>query len=206
MIVWPAKDPADIADYTWQPSLDTGDTIATFTAVVTSGTVTQPEIATHNGQIGAVWLAGGIDAELAIITLTVTTNGGRVFKDAAVVPVFSHATEALAIFRLRYPEFASTLDGQVSYWLYDGLTMAADWTERDAAITAYAAHQIAMAANNAAIGALPMGVTSFKSGVFSAEISDTKRTGFSATNYGVDFLAIATRCIGGIHLVSGNAE
>ena len=39
MIVWPAKDPADIADFVWSPDLDAGDTIATFTTSVTSGTV-----------------------------------------------------------------------------------------------------------------------------------------------------------------------
>ena len=32
MIVWTAKDPAEVADYTWSPDLDAGDTIATFTA------------------------------------------------------------------------------------------------------------------------------------------------------------------------------
>ena len=37
-MITPAKDPAEIADYTWTPDLDPGDTIASFAASVTSGT------------------------------------------------------------------------------------------------------------------------------------------------------------------------
>ena len=102
MIGWTAKDPAEIADYTWTPDLDAGDTIATFTTSVTSGTVVI-DSSTRTTTTGTVWLSGGADKELAMFSLTVTTAGGRTFREGAVLPIFDRATELLALFRRASP-------------------------------------------------------------------------------------------------------
>ena len=201
MIAWPAKDPADIADYTWTPDLDAGDTIATFSATVTTGTVTQPESATFTDTQGTVWIAGGADTELAILSLVITTNGGRTFKEAATIPVFNRSSETLAVFRVRYPQFATTSDGQVSYWLYDSLPMVSGWADQATASALYAAHRLTLASQ-------PQGVTSFKSGTFSATVSDAQasRTSWNATPYGIEFLAMVKRLRGTVQLVNGTTD
>lgn len=192
MIVWTAKDPAEIADYTWTPDLDAGDTIATFTTSVTSGTVVI-DSSTRTTTTGTVWLSGGADKELAMFSLTVTTAGGRTFREGAVLPIFDRATELLALFRLRYPAFAAVSDGLISYRLFDALTEVGDnWpsAQRTNARLAWSAHKLAEAGSLG--GAVPQGVTSFKSGTFSATVSDSVAglTGMDATVYGREFVAL----------------
>lgn len=192
MIVWTAKDPAEIADYTWTPDLDPGDTIATFTASVTSGAVTVDDDE-KTDTTGTLWLSGGADKELAMFSLTVTTAGGRTFREGAVLPIFDRATELLALFRLRYPAFATVSDGLISYRLFDALTEVGDnWpsAQRTNARLAWSAHKLAEAGSLG--GAVPQGVTSFKSGTFSATVSDSVAglTGMDATVYGREFVTL----------------
>lgn len=193
MIAWPAKDPADIADFTWTPDLDTGDTIATFAATISSGTITKQGAETSTTTQGIVWLQGGADKELAILALVITTAGGRTFREGAVLPVFNRATETLAIFRLRYPAFVAVSDGLISYRLYEALSIVGDnWPAAGAitARTAWAAHKLAEA--GVLFSAVPQGLTSFKSGTFSATVSDSlaSLTGLDATAYGREFVAM----------------
>jgi hypothetical protein len=196
MITWPAKDPADVADYTWTPDLDSGDHISTFVATATSGTVAQHSGATHTNFAGTVWLEGGVDGEVATFSLIVTTTGGRTFREAATIPVVDHAGALLVQFRLRFPAFATVDDGTVGYWLADAAnTAGTSWgDDRDVARLLLAAHNVAQA--NASI---PGGVTSFKSGTFSATVSDmaANRTGFSATPYGREYLDLMRRNFAG---------
>jgi hypothetical protein len=192
MIVWTAKDPAEIADYTWTPDLDPGDTIASFAASVTSGTV-EIDSTEDTDTTGTLWLSGGADKELAMFSLTVTTAGGRTFREGAVLPIFDRATELLALFRLRYPAFATVSDGLISYRLFDALTEVGDnWpsAQRTNARLAWSAHKLAEAGSLG--GAVPQGVTSFKSGTFSATVSDSVAglTGMDATVYGREFVAL----------------
>ncbi len=192
MIVWTAKDPAEIADYTWTPDLDPGDTIATFTASVTSGAV-EIDSTEDTDTTGTLWLSGGADKELAMFSLTVTTAGGRTFREGAVLPIFDRATELLALFRLRYPAFATVSDGLISYRLFDALTEVGDnWpdAQRTNARLAWSAHKLAEAGSLG--GAVPQGVTSFKSGTFSATVSDSVAglTGMDATVYGREFVTL----------------
>ena len=192
MIVWTAKDPAEIADYTWTPDLDPGDTIATFTASVTSGAV-EIDSTEDTDTTGTLWLSGGADKELAMFSLTVTTAGGRTFREGAVLPIFDRATELLALFRLRYPAFAAVSDGLISYRLFDALTEVGDnWpdAQRTNARLAWSAHKLAEAGSLG--GAVPQGVTSFKSGTFSATVSDSVAglTGMDATVYGREFVTL----------------
>jgi len=192
MIVWTAKDPAEIADYTWTPDLDPGDTIATFTASVTSFAV-EIDSTEDTDTTGTLWLSGGADKELAMFSLTITTAGGRTFREGAVLPVFDRAAELLALFRLRYPAFAAVSDGLISYRLFDALTEVGDnWpdAQRTNARLAWSAHKLAEAGSLG--GAVPQGVTSFKSGTFSATVSDSVAglTGLDATVYGREFVTL----------------
>lgn len=200
MIAWPAKDPADIADFTWTPDLDAGDTISTFTATVTTGTITKQGTETHTATQGTVWLQGGADKELAILALAITTTGGRTFREGAVLPVFDRAAQMLAIFRLRYPAFAAVSDGLISYRLYEGLTAVSDGWPTDTLLTArtaWAAHKLAE--SGVISGAVPQGLTSFKSGTFSATVSDKLAglTGFDGTIYGREFLTMRRAAFSG---------
>lgn len=189
MIVWPAKDPAEVLDFTWTVPLDADDTIATAAITLLSGTVVIDEDDNTDTQLQA-WLSAGADGETATFNLTATTAGGRTFREVAILPVFDRASELLALFRLRYSAFATTDDGTIGYWLADAAVAVDDsWPElrRDPAKLALAAHMLA--ANSSEI---PAGVTSFKSGTFSATFADAaaNRTGLEATIYGREFLSL----------------
>ncbi len=199
MIVWPAKDPAEVLDFTWTPGLDTGDTIASFTATVASGTVAK-DSASNTTTAVTVWLSGGADGETATVNLTAVTAGGRTFREVAVLPVFDRASELLSLFRLRYPAFVSVADGQIGYWLADAARLVdASWptTSADPATFAWAAHMLSE--SGALVGAIPAGVTSFRSGSFSATVDSgvASLTGLRATSYGREFLALRRANFGG---------
>jgi hypothetical protein len=202
MIVWPAKDPAEVLDYTWQPPLDTGDTIASHTATVGSGAIVK-DSSSHSDTSVTMWASGGTDGENSTVTLSVVTTAGRAFREVAVLPVFDRASNMLALFRLRYPGFAAVTDGAIGFWMADAAINVSDgWPadHRDTARLALAAHNLALSGQGK--GAIPAGVTSFKSGTFSATVSDSaaSRTGLSATPYGREYLALMRRYFGGPRL------
>lgn len=196
MIIWPAKDPAEVLDYTWTVPLDTGDTVASYTVALTTGTAVLDSDSNTTTMVVA-WVSGGTDGETSTFTLTATTTGGRTYREIAALPVFDRASEMLAFFRLRYPAFASIADGQIGYWLASATLQVGDnWPtagQSDA--------RLALAAHNAAIAtaSIPAGVTSFKSGTFSATLSDAaaSRTGYSATVYGREYLDLVRRHFSG---------
>jgi hypothetical protein len=109
----------------------------------------------------------------------------------------------LADFRIRYPAFAAVPDATASYWLDEGVLTVAAWreTDQERGSLAYAAHRLAE--QGMGEGAIAQGVTSFKSGTFSASISDSAamRTGFGATIYGREFLDLARRNFAGPRVV-----
>lgn len=199
MIVWPAKDPAETLDFTWTVPLDGADTIASFTATVSAGAIVKDSASNTTTQV-TVWISGGADGETATINLTAVTAGGRTFREVAVLPVFDRASEMLALFRLRYGAFAAVADGQIGYWLADAARLVdTTWTEasRDPAKFAWAAHMLAE--SGALSAAIPAGVTSFRSGSFSATIDSgvASLTGLRATSYGREFLALRHADFGG---------
>lgn len=108
----------------------------------------------------------------------------------------------LETFRVRYPAFAAVADASVSLWLDEGAVEVAAWPDAQQARAAmlYAAHNLA--SQGLGTGAIPGGVTSFKSGTFSASVSDSaaRRTGFSSTVYGREYLALMRRYFGGPRL------
>jgi hypothetical protein len=183
MIVWPAKDPVEVLDFTWEVPLDEGDTIASFTATVTAGAITKDNAeATESDTKVTVWLSGGADGEVGMVNLIAITEGGRTFRESAVLAVVDRASELLAKFRLRYPALSALADGAIGYWFGETVHI----TGNDPARLALAAHHASLGAPTA----IPAGVTSFRSGSFSATVSDSVagRTGLSATIYGCEYL------------------
>lgn len=127
-----------------------------------------------------------------------------IFDPAVFDPLIFSTTEAvtdpfLTAFRARYPAFAAVGDATVQVWLDEGFSEVISWAGADQprAAMAYAAHKLAVQ-----VGAVPEGVTSFKSGTFSASFSDAQasRTGFAATIYGREYLDLARRNFAGPRL------
>lgn len=111
-------------------------------------------------------------------------------------------TGLLEQFRARYSSFAAVADATVQIWLDEAQTETATWSDatRTRGVMLYAAHRLAE--QGLGKGAIPAGVTSFKSGTFSASMSESiaGRTGFDATVYGREYLALARRQFAGPRL------
>jgi len=126
----------------------------------------------------------------------------------------AYTPPALSDFRARYPAFATVADATVEYWLTDALRFVDEsWMEADyaPAIMAAAAHAIALAGFISGPASLAAGgVTSFKSGSFSASIDASVAQaasggGWSATRYGREFQQLQRRNFAGPRLVNGAA-
>lgn len=107
-----------------------------------------------------------------------------------------------ATLKARYPAFGAVADATVDYWLAEAAQDCAKWSDdiRARAEMMLAAHRLAEQGLGA--GAVAAGVTSFRSGSFSASVSDAQasRTGFEATIYGREFSALARRQFAGPRL------
>lgn len=105
-------------------------------------------------------------------------------------------------FRARYAAFAALDNAAIQVWLDEGDTETASWADdtRARAVMAYAAHRLAEGGQGT--GNIAAGVTSFKSGTFSATITDAaaSRTGYDATVYGREYLELMRRNFGGPRL------
>lgn len=99
----------------------------------------------------------------------------------------------------RYPAFISLDSDPITYWLTEAAQDCALFPDaiRARAEMALAAHKLAEQGLGA--GAVPQGVTSFKSGTFSATVSDAVAglTGFDATVYGREFVALRRAAFAG---------
>lgn len=104
----------------------------------------------------------------------------------------SYTAATVSDLTTRYPAFASVTEATVQYWLDEAATDCSLFpdTTRARAEMAYAAHR--MAELGIITGAIPAGLTSFKSGTFSATVSEgmASATGFDATVYGREFIAL----------------
>ncbi len=104
--------------------------------------------------------------------------------------------------KARWPAFAAVPDATVQYWLTDAERIVTpDWLERDYAVglMTLAAHEMVLnGVTGLPASAIPAGVTSFKSGTFSATVSESVANasaagGFGATKYGQDFAIMLRR-------------
>lgn len=109
----------------------------------------------------------------------------------------SYEKPTLSDFLTRFPVFAEVGDDTVSAWLDDGDAETAAWPDdhRAKAVMLYAAHNLAVQQK----GAIPVGITSFKSGTFSATVSSEQaaRTGLSSTEFGRAYLDLMRRYFAG---------
>lgn len=123
MIAWPAKDPADVLDYSWIIPLDDQDELAPdgLTAEALDPTTATVDDSEEAEGTATLWISGGADGELAMFNLVAVTAGGRTFREVAVLPVFDRASVMLAELRVRYPEFADVADETIGYWMLRSL-------------------------------------------------------------------------------------
>lgn len=114
----------------------------------------------------------------------------------------AYTAPTAADLKARYPAFASVADATVNYWLAEAAEDCANWAEnlRARGELSLAAHR--MAELNIVAGAVPVGVTAFKSGTFSASVSDgvASRIGYDATVYGREFKQLARNLFSGPRL------
>jgi len=119
----------------------------------------------------------------------------------------SYAQPTAATLKLRYPAFAAVADETIDYWLGESFVEVGDvWPEdvRAAAQMAWTAHRMIEVGTVGVTGVQGgTGVSSFKSGTFSASLTDeaANRTGFDATVYGREYVAMQRRWFGGPMLV-----
>lgn len=211
MIIWPAKDPDEVADYSWTPGLDAGDTIASHTVTLDDGDVAIDSDA-HTDTKVTVWLSGGT-VGVSAFTLRVTTTGGRTFETAAQIAVAELSSALITAFRIRFPAFSAVSAETILYWITDAETIVTDsWAAADIepAKLTLAAHNLALSGAGSTGGAVSslaaMGVTDFKSASMSVSFdAETVRRsgngGYSSTRYGVQFLTYLRRNVGGPRLV-----
>lgn len=109
--------------------------------------------------------------------------------------------------KIRYPAFAAVDDATVQYWLTDAERFADEsWpieTDYAPALIAAAAHhmmrgKVAGIAGGAVEAVASTGVTSFKSGTFSASFSESAATqaaegGWQSTEYGREYYLLLIR-------------
>lgn len=127
----------------------------------------------------------------------------------------AHTPPTICDFHARYPAFASVDNLVVQYWLTDAERFVdTTWREADyaPAIMAAAAHNMAAAGLLSGEAGLALkGVSSFKSGTFSASISDAAASsaakgGWGATAYGREFERLMHRNFAGPRLVRGGCR
>jgi hypothetical protein len=109
--------------------------------------------------------------------------------------------------KAKYPAFAAVADDTIDLWLEEAATETSLFPEdyRARAELAYAAHMMATT-TGVLTSAIPAGVTAFRSADFSASIAEgvASRTGFSATTYGQEYIALRRRFFGGPMLIGSS--
>jgi len=114
----------------------------------------------------------------------------------------AYITPTAADLKARYPAFAAVPDATLELWIAEGEEETVAWPvdARARAVMAYAAHKVNEYGLGA--GAIAQGVSSFKSGTFSATIADAQasRTGFAASVYGREYQMLQRRYFGGPRL------
>lgn len=211
---WPARDPDAVLDYVYDIPLDDGDTVASYNVDALSG----PAPASHsrNETAVTVWLSGGEGGDIGIYRISWSTSGGRTDEGLVTQLIVSNEAAALsgydkpgpAHFLARYPAFASVPAGTIQYWLADAeRSVDESWIEADyaTALMALAAHNMAMGGLGSGAGAIPAGVTRFRSGSMDVAVSESAASasakgGYASTRYGQEFAILQRRSFGGPRL------
>jgi hypothetical protein len=97
-LVWPVKDPGDTLDYIFDiaPALtaNSGDTIATLDVTISPDAVGDLALvsAAADGTRVVLWLTAGQALTTYVVTVTITTAGGRTLARSLALPVAALAT------------------------------------------------------------------------------------------------------------------
>lgn len=210
-LTWPAKHPAAVQTYSWTPALDAGDTLATATLSVVSGSAEIDAQDVSDGKLIAM-LSGGTDGEVTAFYGVATTGSGQTLDETIYLPVQASASTDpnVAALKMRYPAFAAVDDATIAYWLADAAGGSdASWIEGDQqpALLSLAAHRMSVAkvagiAGNDVSGFAAAGVTDFQSGSFRARFSDEAikvavAGGLASTPYGLEYAELLQKNKGG---------
>lgn len=87
MLVWPAKDPDEVADYAidWEPRLGT-DTISTAAFSFTEDAGMAIDDSSHDSAfVSIVTLSGGTEGERGKVLCEITTAGGQTLQQTATL-------------------------------------------------------------------------------------------------------------------------
>lgn len=201
---WPPKTPDAVLDYIYTIPVDEGDSVSSHTVDILAGSIVK-DSDTRTAADVTVTLSGGVDGETNVFQIAWVTAAGR--EDDAIVTIQVVALENLepriAELRAMFPAFETVPDATIALWLRKSDVSIAHWPaadQNDAALY-LAAHN--MASIGLGKGTAPAGVTSFKSGTFSVQMSDkaASATGYASTIYGRQYLAMCARIFGGARLV-----
>lgn len=216
ILFWVAKDPDGVADYSWAPTLDPSDTIASHTISRQSGDAVIDSDAHTDAKLVA-WLSAGSAGVRSVFALEVVTAGGRTFPATAYLDLIETDNALVTAFLRRFPAFSAVPAETILYWITDAETIVTDsWATADIepAKLTLAAHNLALSGAGSTGGAVSslaaMGVTDFKSASMSVSFdAETVRRsgngGYSSTRYGVQFLTYLRRNVGGPRLVGCGA-
>jgi hypothetical protein len=85
---WPHKDPNEVLDYRvdWTARLESGETITTSTVSRPTGDVVI-DSQSYLGAMVTVWLSGGTDDTMNILTSRIVTNQGRTYDESVKLRV-----------------------------------------------------------------------------------------------------------------------
>lgn len=115
----------------------------------------------------------------------------------------AYAPATPANLKMRYPAFAAVDDSVILYWLGEARADCTSYPDeiRARAEMAYAGHQMVEA--GVIKSPIPAGVTEFRSGTFSAKLSDaaSNRTGLDATTYGRELKELRRRAFAGPRVI-----
>lgn len=91
MLSWPAKDPNEVLDYQvdWTERLLDGETIATSTFILVAGSVTIESSSFDDG-ITTVWLSGGTEGEVCVVTNRIVTSEARTYDQSTRLRIRTH--------------------------------------------------------------------------------------------------------------------
>ena len=88
MYSWPHKDPNEVLDYRvdWTARLESGETLVTSNVFLASGSVVIDSQA-NAGAVVTVWLSGGVESSINVLTNRITTNQGRTYDESVQLRV-----------------------------------------------------------------------------------------------------------------------
>lgn len=203
MLIWPAKDPDEVLDYSWSPALDEGDTIATFTAELVEGDVTI-DSSSETDTTGTVWISGGTEASQ--LRLVAVTAAGRTFEETVALPIRDSGSDFASSFVAVFPAFSAVAQEAIDYWHARALRSIDDSFADDQAhaVMLFTAHSLVMRGLGTGVDAQRAsqfaGATRIKSG--SLELSWSENAKSTGSIYGDELLGLFKAYWGGPFVAS----